>query len=402
MTSTLPTGTVTFLFTDIEGSTRLWEQHPAAMKIALTRHDGLLRSNIQANGGHIVKTTGDGLMAVFAQAAEGALAALACQLALTRETWDELPQPLRVRMGLHTGEADFRDNDYFGSDLNRTARIMSIAHGGQILLSAVTAHLLQDVSLHDLGEHRIKDLAQPQRIFQLNSAGLPTDFPPLRSLNTLNRIKLMIVDDHKLFREGLKALLSITEDIEIIGEAGDGASALTQCDESQPEIILMDIDMPGLNGIQTTQQILAKYPKIGIIMLTMLEDDTSVFRAMRAGARGYLLKGADSGEMISVIRAVADGQALFGPTIAARLMNYFKDLEASPVPPQADGPFPELTERELEILKIISQGHSNQEIAQRLVVSPKTVRNHITNIFSKLQVADRAQAIVRARQAGLQ
>ena len=215
-------------------------------------------------------------------------------------------------------------------------------------------------------------------------------------------IRLMIADDHKLFREGLKALLSITEDIEIVAEAGDGQTAFELFTNIQPDVILMDINMPGLNGIQVTQQIQAKYPNTGIIMLTMLEDDASVFAAMRAGARGYLLKGADPSEMLAVIRAVAEGQALFGPAIAARLMNYFRDLSTLPASPHSETPFPELSERELEVLKLISQGQNNQEIAQKLVLSPKTVRNHITSIFSKLQVADRAQAIVRARQAGLQ
>lgn len=215
-------------------------------------------------------------------------------------------------------------------------------------------------------------------------------------------IKLMIADDHKLFREGLKALLSVTDDVEIVAEAEDGNSALKKCIELQPQIVLMDINMPGLNGIHATQQIVEKFPQIGIVMLTMLEDDTSVFNAMRAGARGYLLKGADSQEVLSVIRAVADGQALFGPAIATRLMNFFKELNLKPIAAQSKANFPELTERELEVLRLISQGLNNSEITHKLVLSPKTVRNHITSIFSKLQVADRAQAIVRAREEGVQ
>lgn len=218
----------------------------------------------------------------------------------------------------------------------------------------------------------------------------------------MTSISLLIVDDHKLFREGLKALLAVTDDIEIVGEAEDGNRALQKCQELEPDIILMDINMPGLSGIHATQQILGKFPQTGIIMLTMLEDDTSVFNAMRAGARGYLLKGADPQEVLSVIRAVAEGQALFGPAIAIRLMNFFKELSLKPVSTQGKAKFPELTERELEILHLISQGLNNTEIAQKLVLSPKTVRNHITNIFSKLQVADRSQAIVKAREEGLQ
>jgi DNA-binding NarL/FixJ family response regulator len=161
----------------------------------------------------------------------------------------------------------------------------------------------------------------------------------------MKHIKLMIADDHKLFREGLKALLSITDDIEIIGEAGDGETILEKCQQIRPDIILMDINMPGSNGIQVTQSILEQFPQTGVIMLTMLEDDASVFAAMRAGARGYLLKGADPGEVLNVIRAVAEGQALFGPAIAARLMNYFKELNSKPYSAQISSPFPELTDR---------------------------------------------------------
>lgn len=215
----------------------------------------------------------------------------------------------------------------------------------------------------------------------------------------MTKIKLIIVDDHKLFREGIKALLAVTDDIEIVGEAEDGATAMKRIRELEPDVILMDINMPGLNGIRVTEQILAQHPQTRIIMLTMLEDDASIFHAMRAGARGYLLKGAEPEEVLSVIRAVAEGQALFGPAIATRLMNYFKELGAKPA--VSGVLFPELTEREVEVLRLIAQGLNNQEIAHKLVLSPKTVRNHITNIFSKLQVADRAQAIVRAREAGL-
>ena len=215
-------------------------------------------------------------------------------------------------------------------------------------------------------------------------------------------IKLMIADDHRLFREGIKALLAVTEDIEIVGEAEDGETTIEKCLELQPNVILMDINMPGLNGIQATARILERQPQTRIVMLTMLEDDASVFHAMRAGARGYLLKGADPQEVLSVIRAVAEGQALFGPAIAARLLHYFKELGTKPSLPRTATDFQELTERELEVLRLISQGLNNQEIAHKLFLSPKTVRNHITNIFSKLQVADRAQAIVRAREAGLQ
>jgi DNA-binding NarL/FixJ family response regulator len=217
----------------------------------------------------------------------------------------------------------------------------------------------------------------------------------------MDKIRILIADDHALFREGLRALFAALPDIEVTGEAADGATAITQVDALQPDLILMDINMPGTNGIEATRHILNTHPKLGIIMVTMLEDDASVFSAMRAGARGYVLKGAHHDEILQAIRAVAAGQAVFGPAIAARMINFFQGLNAVPKTGSPATAFPELTEREREVLVLIAQGISNKDIAEKLVISMKTVSNHITNIFSKLQVADRAQAIIRARDAGL-
>jgi DNA-binding NarL/FixJ family response regulator len=210
-------------------------------------------------------------------------------------------------------------------------------------------------------------------------------------------IHILIADDHALFRSGLRALLASVPDTEVIGEAASGQEAVRQAEALQPDVVLMDIQMPGINGIEATRRIVATSPHIGVIIVTMFEDDDSVFAAMRAGARGYVLKGADQDEMLRTIRAVARGEALFGPAIAARLMSYF----AAPRPAVPAQVFPELTEREREVLQLIAAGHNNEVIAHRLVLSPKTVRNHVSNIFNKLQVADRAQAIVRAREAGM-
>jgi len=212
-------------------------------------------------------------------------------------------------------------------------------------------------------------------------------------------IRLLIVDDHTLFREGVKALLSTTPDIKVVGEASDGPAAVQQCQALRPQIVLMDIHMPSGSGIEAVRAILAQNPKIGVIMVTMLEDDASVFAAMRAGARGYVLKGANPNEMLGAIRAVADGQALFGPAIAARIAHFFQDIrDTNPaISTSQDDEFSELTEREREVLALIADGFNNTEIAQKLVISPKTVRNHITSIFSKLQVADRSEAIRRGR-----
>lgn len=208
-------------------------------------------------------------------------------------------------------------------------------------------------------------------------------------------ISVLIAEDSAPFRTGLRALLGSAADLRLLGEAEDGLKAVEMAMALQPDVILMDVQMPGLNGIQATQRIVQGSPHIGIVMLTMFEDDESVFAAMQAGARGYLLKGALRNEVLTAVRAAAAGEAIFGPALARRMMQYFTQMKA---PGTA---FPELTEREREVLTLIAQGRSNSEIADGLVLSPKTVRNHITNIFDKLQVADRAQAIVRARDAGL-
>lgn len=208
--------------------------------------------------------------------------------------------------------------------------------------------------------------------------------------------RILLADDHAAFRSGLAALLGTVQGVEVVGEASTGEEAVILALRMQPDIVVMDLNMPDVDGIEATRRIVATSPHIAVLVLSMYEDDDQVFGALKAGARGYLLKGADRGELVRAIRSVSSGEAIFGPGIARRLMSFFA---ARPAVEAAV--FPELTEREREILDMVARGLSNTEITQRLVLSPKTVRNHVSNIFSKLQVADRAQAIVRARQAGL-
>ncbi len=209
-------------------------------------------------------------------------------------------------------------------------------------------------------------------------------------------IHVLIADDHKLFREGLIALLDSVPEIEVVATAEDGRQAIELAAQHQPDIILMDLQMPGVNGIEATRQITQTSPHIGVIVVTMFEDDDSVFAAMRAGARGYILKGAGQSDVLRAVQAVSRGEALFGPSIAARLTNYF----TSPQPVKSEA-FPELTDREREILELIAQGLGNAQIADTLTIAQKTVRNHVSNIFNKLHVTDRVQAVLRAREAGL-
>ncbi len=213
----------------------------------------------------------------------------------------------------------------------------------------------------------------------------------------MEKIRVLMADDHTLFRDGVRALFASAPDLELAGEAATGEEAIALAASLQPDLIIMDLQMPGMNGIEATRRIVTTSPHIGVLVVTMFDDDHSVFSSMQAGARGYVLKGANHAEMLRAIRAVASGEAIFSPAIAARLMDYFANIRPHPSLPV----FPELTDREREILKLIAEGHRNADIASHLVLSPKTVRNHITNILSKLQVADRAEAILRAREAGL-
>ena len=213
----------------------------------------------------------------------------------------------------------------------------------------------------------------------------------------MERTRILLADDHTIFRYGLRAMLSSLPEYEVVGEATTGEEAVALTAELKPDVILMDVQMPGKGGIEATRRILETSPGVGVIVVTMFEDDDSVFAAMRAGARGYVLKGADKEEVFTVVRAVARGEAHFGPEIAKRLMSFF----SAPRSAATSEAFPELTAREREVLDLIAGGRSNTEITRQLFLSPKTVRNHISNIFTKLRVADRAQAIVRAREAGL-
>ncbi|HEY2549058.1 MAG TPA: response regulator transcription factor [Streptosporangiaceae bacterium] len=209
-------------------------------------------------------------------------------------------------------------------------------------------------------------------------------------------ISVLLVDDHPLVRQGLRAVLSAEEDIMIADEAGDGRAAVELAAELQPDVVIMDLQLPGLHGIEATRQIVAGRPGIAVLVLTMFEDDDMVFSALSAGAAGYLLKGADGTDIITAIRAAAAGQAVFGAALAQRLRTWF----APGSHPQA-APFPQLTQREREILDGVAAGLTNAQIGQQMFLSAKTVANNVSNILAKLQLAERAQAIVAARDAGL-
>ncbi|MFC7595451.1 response regulator [Terrabacter sp. GCM10028922] len=209
-------------------------------------------------------------------------------------------------------------------------------------------------------------------------------------------IRVVLADDHPVYRDGLAALLGSVGGIEVVATAATGAEAVSAAAEHEPDVVVMDVSMPVLNGIEATRAVTTAHPHIGVVVLTMSEDDATVFSAMQAGARGYLLKGANQAEIVRAITAVAGGEAIFGPALARRIADFFAART-----PVAESAFPQLTAREREILDLVAAGRSNAQIASTLFLSPKTVRNNVSNVFAKLHVADRAEAIVRAREAGL-
>jgi DNA-binding NarL/FixJ family response regulator len=207
-------------------------------------------------------------------------------------------------------------------------------------------------------------------------------------------MRVLLVDDDDAFRDGMAALLGLAGDLEVIGQAADGDEGVRLTQRLQPDVVLMDLEMPGRGGIEATRAIAAGHPHIAVLVLTLHEDDASVLAAMRAGARGYIVKGTRREGLLRAIRTVADGGAVFGPAVARRMIDYLSSAAAAP-------PFGELTERERQILELIARGRSNAQIAEQLVLSRGTVRNHVSNVFAKLRVDDRAQAIVKAREAGM-
>jgi DNA-binding NarL/FixJ family response regulator len=210
-------------------------------------------------------------------------------------------------------------------------------------------------------------------------------------------VRVLVADDHPVFRDGIRAMLEATPGTEVTGEATTGEEAVVLAGEQQPDLILMDVQMPGINGIEATRRIVTAHPHIRVLIVTMFEDDPSVFMAMRAGARGYVLKDATKEELRRAIAAVGNGEAIFSPAIAARLIAYF----ARPPALLSESLFPELTARERSILEHMAAGESNSAIASRLSLSTKTISNYVSSILNKLQVADRAEAIARARDARL-
>jgi len=426
----LPTGTVTFLFSDVEGSTELLRRLRDRYAEVMADHERLLRSAFRNSGGHEINTQGDSFFVAFRKPKDAVGAALDAQRALACHPWPEEAE-MRVRIGIHTGEATVAGDQYVGLAVHRAARICAAAHGGQVLLSQTTQALLEDeeelgeLDFCDLGPRSLKNFDRPVRIYQLLAPDLPAEFPELRSAEegargsaqladrhevadvedvaaeASGRVRVLIVDDQALVRTGFRMILDAEDDMDVVGEAANGKEALTEAGRLNPDVVLMDVRMPELDGIEATRRLLAgDGVESKVVMLTTFDMDEYVYEALRAGASGFLLKDAPPEQLVDGIRAVCSGDALLAPSVTRRVIEEFVRRPPDAVrtaPPEIE----ELTPRECEVLKLIARGLSNSEIAKSLVVSETTVKTHVAHVLMKMDLRDRVQAVVMAYECGL-
>src|SRR5436190_6013214 len=402
--STATSGTYTFLISDIEGSTQLARRLGDNWVDVLVEHHRLLREAFEEAGGEGIGTQGDAFFVAFRRPKDAALAALAAQRSLATHEWPE-GVSVRVRMGIHTGEGSISAGEYHGVAIHRAARICGSCSGGEILLSQVTSALLEDEEressafmLVDLGEQQLKDFERPLRVFRLLAAET-ADTPAADDRNGC--VRVLIVDDQALVRAGFRMILDAYEDIDVIGEASNGEEAVTEALRLRPDVVLMDVRMPALDGIEATRILLDREGSDAkVVMLTTFDMDEYVYEALRAGASGFLLKDVPPEQLVDGIRAVASGEALLAPAVTRRVIEEFVRLpRETPVTPSPK--LEELTARELEVLKLMARGLSNAEIAEELVVSQATVKTHVARVLTKLDLRDRVQAVVLAYESGL-
>ncbi len=421
------TSTLTFLFSDVEGSTALLRKLRDGYGEVIGTHERLLRAAWEECGGRELDADGDSFFVAFRRPRQAVDAAVAAQRALASADWPD-GVDLRVRIGVHTGEASIAGDQYVGLAVHRAARICDAGHGGQILISETTRSLLEDeeaefdgVELRDLGPHMLKDFDRPMRIFQLAVQGLPAGFPALRTATgdgaaqladrqdelatdtgrDAGTVRVLIVDDQVLVRTGFRMILEAEPDLEVVGEASDGREAIEQARRLEPDVVLMDVRMPEIDGIEATRQLLdGGSLSSKVVMLTTFDMDEYVYEALRAGASGFLLKDVPPEQLVAGIRAVASGDALLAPSVTRRVIEEFVRRPPDSVR-TAPAKVGDLTARELEVLRLIARGLSNAEIAAALFVSETTVKTHVAHVLMKLELRDRVQAVVLAYESGL-
>jgi DNA-binding NarL/FixJ family response regulator/class 3 adenylate cyclase len=381
----LPTGTITFLFADVEGSTRLAHDLGEEWEPVLRDVRSLLREAVAGCSGHEVDSRGDELFAVFSDADAAAAAAVDAQRRLGGHNW---PAPVRVRIGLHAGSATLTDDGYVGVDVHRAFRVASAGHGGQIVVSEPAAGALaQARELRDLGLWLLPDLPEPERIFQLEEAGLGGTFPPLRARPGATPVRVVLAEDSVLLREGVARLL-VEAGFDVVAQSGTAEDLLRHVAMHRPDVAVVDIRMPPTQtdeGLRAAQEIRERHAGTGVLVLSQYVEPGYALELLSESAEGvgYLLKDrvADLEEFAAAVRRVAEGGSALDPTVVSQLVGRHR----------RDDPIEELSPREREVLELMAEGRSNQAIAERLFVSLRAVEKHVTSIFVKLRLPATAE-----------
>ena len=399
---------LTFLFADVEGSTRMAEAHPDHAGDALARYHALARASAERHGGRIFERIGDGAYASFADARSAVRAAAELQTAIAEDDWTSVGK-LRARVVVLTGEVEVHGDRFYGRPLFRAARLLTLASGGETLLAGSTVDELagwlpRSWMLRDLGNQRLRDIPEPERVHALvhTSRARRGDAPPTHQSDTQGTetvtvneneeegpIRVLLVDDHAVVRRGLRGFLELLKDFDVVGEAENGREGVAAADRLAPDVILMDLLMPEMGGLEAIAAIKQAHPEIEIVAVTSFIEEEKVTSALEAGASGYLLKDAEAEEVAQAIRAAYHGEVHLDPAVSrllAQRMRARKDAE--PVEP--------LTTREKEVLSQLAKGASNKEIAYELGITERTARTHVSNILGKLALASRTQAALYA------
>jgi class 3 adenylate cyclase/DNA-binding NarL/FixJ family response regulator len=405
VTDELPGGTITFLFTDIEGSTRLLKRLGGDYyKLLLAEHHDLFRALFVEHAGREVDTQGDAFFVVFRRAKDAVATALAAQRAVAAHSWPQQAD-VRVRMGIHTGEPARAAERYIGLGVHRAARICSVAHGGQILLSHATYavlddEMLPDLRFRDLGEHTLKDLDRPERLYQLVAPDLPSDFPPLRGTGATvpdeaaasTGERVVVADDSVLLREGLVRLLR-DAGFAVVGTAANADELLHKVAELRPSIAITDIRMPPTQtdeGLIAAHEIRRLYPEMSVLVLSQYIEPRYATQLLEEYPErmGYLLKDrvSDIAVLADAIRRIDRGECVIDPTIVSRLMSRRR----------RGGAVAALTDDERELLALVAEGHSNESIAERFGADPDSVEQDVKDLFAKLEIDTAPNDVRRA------
>ena len=393
---------VTFLFTDVVASTQLAQRFPGLAGETLDTQHALIVDTVREHGGNVFERIGDAAYAAFDDPSRAVAAAEIVQQRITAHDWGEIGH-LQVRVSMDRGEVEQRGERYFGTPLFRCARLQDMAHGGEILVTAAIAQeadlaLSPEMRLRDLGEQRLRGLAESVHVFGLvhtsrdGSPAVATTATTTEAEGVADdneRIRVLLVDDHQVVRRGLRGFLELLSDIEVVGEAEDGEQGVALADRLLPDVVLMDLLMPKMDGLTAIASIKQTHAEIEIVAVTSFIEEEKVTAALEAGASGYLLKDADAEEVANAVRAAHAGEVSLDPAVARLLAQRMRNRKVEePVEP--------LTQREKEVLAQLAKGASNKEIAYELSITERTARTHVSNILGKLGLASRTQAALYA------